>query len=207
VLVDWPGASQSQLCIGGLGISNNDEAKPVANLVGSYFGGTFGSRLMKAIRVQEGGTYGVSGGFEANRFAGAFLVRTFTKTSRTAETVRMVLTEISHLIERGPTAQELSLHKHYFIGSAPARFETSEQIAAHFTHLALSGLPLDYLQRSLAKIEGTTAEECQAFARKVIEPEHLLIVVVGDASVIAKDLAGIAPVTVLDTNGDAVSPK
>jgi zinc protease len=202
LLVDWPGASQSELRIGGLGILNRDPDKPVANLISSYFGGSFGSRLMKAIRVQQGATYGVGGGFEASRFAGSFVVRTFTKTPSTTETVRSALAEIRGLVERPPTADELGLHKRYFLGGAAARFETPEQIAAQLAHEALNGLPLDYLQRSLATIGSATAPQCQALARRIIDPERLVIVVVGDASLVAKDLEAVAPVTVVGREGN-----
>jgi zinc protease len=204
LLVDWPGASQSEIRIGGLGIVSHDPDKPVASLVSSYFGGSFGSRLMKAIRVQKGATYGVGGGFEASRFAGTFVVRTFTKTPSTADTVRAALAEIRGLAERPPTADELGLHKRYFLGSAAARFETPDQIAAQHAHEALNGLPLDYLQRSLATIGSATAPQCQALARRIIDPERLVIVVVGDASRVGKDLEAVAPVSVVDREGKAV---
>ncbi|MGO8927215.1 MAG: M16 family metallopeptidase [Limisphaerales bacterium] len=201
LLVDWPGASQSELRIGGLGITSRDPDKPLASLVGSYFGGSFGSRLTKAIRVQKGATYGARGGFEASRFTGCFVVHTFTKTPSTADTVRAALAEIRGLVERPPTAEELSLHKRYFLGSAAARFETPEQVASQLAYEALNGLPLDYLQRSLATISSSTAPQCEAFARRRVDPARLVIVVVGDASVVAKDLEAIAPVTVVDREG------
>jgi zinc protease len=156
---------------------------------------------MKAIRVQKGATYGASGGFEASRFTGCFVVHTFTKTPSTADTVRAALAEIRGLVERPPTAEELSLHKRYFLGSAAARFETPEQVAAQLAHEALNGLPLDYLQRSLATIGSATTDQCEAFARRRVDPERLVIVVVGDASVVAKDLEAIAPVMVVDREG------
>jgi zinc protease len=152
---------------------------------------------MKAIRVEKGATYGAMGGFEAKRFGGTFVVRTFTKTTSTADTIKAALAEIRALSEKPPTPEELSLHKRYFLGSATARFETPEQIASQLAHDALNGLPLDYLQRSLATIASADAIQCTTLARRVADPAHLLIVVVGDASVIAKDLESIAPVTVL----------
>ena len=197
LLIDWPGADQSQICMGGLGITNTDPDKPIANLVGSYFGGTFGSRLMKAVRVEKGDTYGALGGFEASRFAGAFVVHTFTKTSSTAETIRTALAEIKGLQERPPSPEELASHKRFFVGSAAARYETPEQIASQFAHIALNRLPLDYLQRSLGAIASATADQCQGLARRVVDPSRLIIVVVGDASSISKDLEKIAPVTIL----------
>ena len=112
--------------------------------------------------MQKSATYGASGGFEANRFTGCFVVHTFTKTPSIADTVRAALAEIRGLVERPPTAAELPLHKRYFLGGAAARFETPEQVASQLAHEALNGLPLDYLQRSLATIGSATAPQCQA---------------------------------------------
>ena len=195
LLVDWPGANQSELIVGGLGITNRDPDKPIANLVSSYFGGTFGSRLMKAIRVESGATYGVSGGFDANRFTGSFTVWTFTKTASTAETLRAVLAEVRGLIEHPPTPEELALHKRAFLGGAAARFEKPKQTATLLTQIALNDLPLDQFQRSLARINSATAAECREFVRRVVNAARLVIVVVGDAHLIAEDLTKIAPVT------------
>jgi len=198
LLVDWPGAGQSEIRVGCRGLVTGDPDKPVADLVGSYFGGSFGGRLMKAIRVEKGATYGVRGGFHPNRFAGDFTVGTFTKTPSTAETLKLVLKEIRGLIDRAPTADELSLHRRSFLGSAAARFETPEQVAGYLARASVNNLPLDNLQRSLTTIASAEAPQCQALVRRLVDPEHLVIVVVGDAGVIAEDLKKIAPVTVLD---------
>ncbi len=200
-LVDWPGTDQSQICIGGLGIVHRDPDKPIASLMGSYFGGSFGSRLMKAIRVEKGATYGASGQFEPGRFAGSLVVQTFTKTASTADTVRTALAELRGLLERPPGAEELALHKRAFLGGAAARFETPAQVAAQLAHIALNGLPLDNFQRSLARIGAATPAECESFARRVVDPAHLIIVVVGDAASLSKELAFLGPVAVLDRTG------
>src|SRR5262249_51812507 len=116
-VVDWPGAAQSEIRAGCRGISYLDPEKPIADLVGSYFGGSFGSRLMTALRIEKGATYHAAGGFHANRLTGTFEVRTFTKTASTAETLRTLMAEVRALPARPPSADELSLHKRYFLGS------------------------------------------------------------------------------------------
>ena len=213
LLVDWPGATQSEIRIGGLGLARRDPDKPVADLVSSYFGGSFGSRLMKAIRIEKGDTYGVRGGFHSSRFSGTFEVSTFTKTSSTAATLRLALEEIDGLLERPPAAEELSLHRRSFLGSAAAHFETSEQVADYLARLSLNRRPLDYLPRMFAVINGADAPRCQALARRLVNPGQLLIVIVGDASRIRREIETIAPTTVLDRKGrfsqqhDLQSPK
>jgi predicted Zn-dependent peptidase len=201
LLVDWPGAAQSEIRIGGRGLVYRDPDRPVASLVSSYFGASYGSRLMKAIRIEKGSTYAAQGGFHANRLAGNFEVSTFTKTPSTAETLRVVLAEIRGLVERPPANGELSLHRRYFLGSAAARFETPSQVANQLARITLSGMPLDHVQKIFAIIGAANASQCQALARRLVDPEHLLIVVVGDAARIADELRAVFPVTLLDRGG------
>jgi len=204
VLVDWPGARQSEIRMGGNGLRVSDPDKPIADLVGSYFGGSFGSRLMKAIRVEQGNTYGVRGLFQANRFGGSFEVATFSKTASTGETVRNLLKEIQNLTDRPPTNDELSLHRRFFLGSAAARFETPGQISRQLARISLNGLPLDYVQRTFSAIGKADAAQCTALVRRFVDPRQMLIVIVGDASRIAPDLRGMAPLSILDRTGKPV---
>ena len=203
LLVDWPGAVQSEIRLGGRGLVYRDPEGPVASLVGSYFVGSDGSRLFKAIRTDKGATYSVQGGFHAGRLAGTFQVSTFTKTPSTAEALRIVMAEVRNLKERPPTVEELSLHRRYFLGSAAARFETPGQVANQLARISLNGLPLDHAQRAFAIIGAADATQCQSLVRRLVDPERLLIVVVGDAARITDDLRAIAPVTVLDRSGKA----
>jgi zinc protease len=205
LLVDWPQAMQSEIRVGSLGLLYRDPEKPIANLVGSYFGGSFGSRLMKATRIEKGATYGAGGGFHSKRFAGTFEVSTFTKTASTAETLRLVLDEIRNLKDKAPTAEELALHRRYFLGSAAEHFETSSEVATHLARIAANGMPLDHVQRNFERIAHASAEQCTTLVHRVVDPDRLLILVVGDAARIANDLRTIAPVTVLDRSGNPKS--
>ena len=207
LLVDWPGAEQSEIRVGCPGLVETDPDKPVADLVGEYFGGSFGGRLNKAIRVVNGGTYGARGGFRARRLAGAFSIHTFTKTASSAETLRLVLAQIQDLINRPPDAAELSLHQRYFLGSAAGRLETAAEVAAELEHDSLAALPLDNMQRTFKTIAAADASQCQALVHRLVDPAHMLIVVVGDASRINHDLQSIAPVTVLDRDGKETKTK
>jgi zinc protease len=207
LLVDWPGCEQSEIRLGCPGLTQTDPDKPIADLVGEYFGGSFGGRLNKAVRVKDGGTYGAQGGFRAARLAGAFSIHTFTKTPSSGGTLKTVLSQINDLTNRPPDAAELSVNQRYFLGSAASRFETPEQIAGQLEHDSLAGLPLDNLQRTFKKIAAADAAQCQALVNRLVKPDHMLIVVVGDAAKIGNDLKAIAPVTVLDRNGKEAKTK
>jgi zinc protease len=201
VVVDRPGAGQSEIRVGRLGISHADPALARARLVGAYFGGSFGSRLNKAVRVEKGRTYGAFGGFTPSRFAGAFACGTFTKTDQTADTVKQILSEVRRLVQEPPTEDELTRHRRYFLGSAAARHETPQQIAGMLAHVELNGLPPDYFRTLYAEIGRLDAEACMGFVRRAVEPDRVVVVVVGDAAKIVPPLKSIAPVAVVDSTG------
>ncbi len=196
-LRNWPGAGQTEIRMGCAGLAYADRDAPVANLVSSYFGGSYGSRLMKALRIDKGSTYSSHGGFELRRFAGAFTVSTFTKTDSTAETMRTMLSQLQELCEQPPSPAELNMHRQAFVGSAAARLETPGQLVNELARITLNDLPLEYLQRRFAIIASANADQCDALVHRFINPTNLVIVVVGDSARLTNQLQSIAPITLL----------
>ncbi|MDD5326754.1 MAG: pitrilysin family protein [Phycisphaerae bacterium] len=195
-LVDRPGSTQSQIRIGQKGITRHDKGYFVSRIVSNYFGWSFNSRLNESIRIAKGLTYGVVGGWTANRFAGEFEVETFSKTESTAEAVRAVLEEIKRLKTDGPSDDELEKSQSYIIGSFVRGRETPQQIAGDLWLIESQGLGKDYLTRLLEGIARAKQTDCERLVREV-EPDKLVIVVVGQAEKLKGELEKIAPVTVV----------
>jgi zinc protease len=196
-LVDYPSGVQSQIRVGQLGIKRDHPEYPAARLVTEYFGGAFGSRLNEVIRVQKGLTYGARGGYEPSRFAGQFVINTFSKTESTAEAVRAVFEEIDRLRKEPPSAKELESAKSYFAGSFALQRETPQAVAADLWLLEATGLPLDFNERVLTRVAQTDAAACMRLVRTALDPTKIVVVVVGNAARIRQDLEKIAPVTLV----------
>jgi zinc protease len=196
-LVDQPGNIQSQIRVGQLGITRKDNRYYVSRLVSSYFGWDFNSRLNRSIRVAKGLTYSVWGSYIAQNFAGDFRVGTFSKTASTAQTVQAVLDEIRQLKLQSPTDKELQNSQSYMLGSFVGRRETPQQIAGDLWLIESQNLGDDYLERLLDGIAGATSDDCQKLVDSTIDPDKMVIVVVGEADKLKADLEKIAPVTVI----------
>ncbi|MFA5238999.1 MAG: pitrilysin family protein [Phycisphaerae bacterium] len=201
-LVDRPGSTQSQIRIGQRGITRHDKRYFVSRIVSNYFGWSFNSRLNESIRIAKGLTYGVWGGWTANRFAGEFEVGTFSKTESTAEAVRAVLEEIKRLKTDGPSTDELEKSQSYIIGSFVRGREIPQQIAGDLWLIESQGLGKDYLTRLLEGIAKAQKTDCERLVRETIEPGKLVIVVVGEAEKLKGELEKIAPVTVVAAKQD-----
>jgi zinc protease len=197
-LVNHKGGVQSQVRAGQIGITRTHPDYFTSRVVSSYFGGAFNSRLNETIRVAKGLTYGARGGYSAQKLAGEFQVSTFTKTASTAEAVQAVLGEIERLRSEPPTGKELQQTKSYTLGSFARERETPQQVAGDLWLIQSHGLPEDYIQRLLDGVAQTEEADCTRLVQNSLDPEKLVIAVVGDAEQLKEDLEKIAPVTVVE---------
>lgn len=196
-LVDHAGV-QSQIRIGQLsGVTRRDAGWAIARVVSGYFGEAFNARLNETIRVKKGLTYGARGGFSAQRDFGEFRASTFSKTESTVEAVRAVLEEVRRLRDEPPSEKELRDTQSYIVGSFPGDRETPQAIAGDLWLIESNGLSADYFDRLLGGVRAATAEDCAQLARATIDPERLVIVVVGSAARLREPLAELAPVEVV----------
>ena len=91
LLVPRPGAPQSELRIGQVGVARTTTDYHALVLWNAVLGGQFVSRLNLTLRQQKGYTYGVRSGFDFRRGRGPFTVQTSVQASATADAVGDVL--------------------------------------------------------------------------------------------------------------------
>ena len=197
-LVNHPGV-QSQIRLGQHSITRKNREYFTSRVVSDYFGMGFNSRLNEDIRVAKGFTYGIYGGYIAKRFAGEFMISTFTKTASTADTIKAVLAEIDRLKTVPPTDTEVAASRSYIIGSFLERRETSQQIAEDLWLIESNGLPADYFEKLLAAVSKIEPNDCVRLVAKTVDPNNMAIIVVGDAPALKADLEKIAPTTLIES--------
>lgn len=196
-LVDRAG-DQAQIRVGHAGITRKHEDWVVARVLSDVFGGGFNSRLNDTIRVKKGLTYGAGGGFSADRFAGRFVVSTFSKNATAAQTVETILEEIDRLKEEAPSEQEEAFSKSYLLGRFAGSRETPQDLVSELWALEYEGLPETWTQGYLDAIAKVDSAQMNAAAKRLVHEKELVIVVVGPAKTLKKGLEKIAPVEVID---------
>ena len=99
--------------------------------------------------------------------------------------------------------------KNSLIQSLPRRFASVGGVSGAIGEIYSQDLPEDYFQRFAARIDAVTKDDVLKAAQKYLDPEHMAIVIVGDRAKIEAPLAAtkIAPIVVLDVNGDPVSTR
>jgi zinc protease len=173
--------TQANIAMGEVGISReNPDFYSV--LVMNYIlgGGGFSSRLMDNIRDNRGLAYDVNSYFAAQKEPGAFRVWTQTKNGSANEAIAEVFKEL-HRIRTDPVSdKELADAKSYLTGSFPLRMDTSAKIARMLTNIEFYHLGLDYPERYAGLIDGVSKQDVLRVARKYIDPDRMVIVVLGD---------------------------
>ena len=192
VIVDRPEAVQSEIRIGHIGVSKASDDYFALLVFNMILGGSFTSRLNLNLRERNGFTYGVRSRFAFRRAAGPFSISTAVQTEVTADAVRESMSELTMLVESGPTDEETEAARDYIAGVFPLRLETTGQIAARIAELIVYGLPDDYHAHYRDRIRAVSTEDVSEAGRRAIRPDELTIVVVGDAGKVRGPLEELA---------------
>ena len=186
-LVDKPDLTQTEICIGHLGIRRNNPDYFSLMLLNYILGRGPTSRLYTEIRAERGLSYGVKSQFDPRILRGPFYIRTYSKNETAIETLRLVLDELKKLKASGITKEELDSAKSYYVGHFPLSLETPAQIASKIIEQEFYGLPEDYLEKYLENIKAVSREDVNRAIEGLIDPENLVIVLVSKAEDILKE--------------------
>ncbi len=197
VVVDKPDVTQSQVRIASAGFPRKSPDYYPAVVASALLGGGFTSRLMEAIRVNRGLSYGVRSRFATSAAGGLFFVSTFTKVESTAEIVQVSLDETARFCDEGPTQAEVERVQSYLCGLYPLSLETHDQVADKLADLALYDLPDEEVTLFRDRIRAVTPEDCRETARRYFPGADKVVVAVGPAKAIARSLERFGPVRVV----------
>jgi zinc protease len=203
-LVDLPGAPQSILRFGHVGLSRAAPDYPAIRVMSAILGGMFTSRLNLNLRERHGFTYGVQAGVDFRRGAGPFTAATSTATATTAAALREIHAEFLGMRSQLVTAEELASARLLLARTLPAAFATSAQAVQSLGQLFLCELPLGTFASLPAAYEGVTAEDVRQAAESHLSPRSAVAVVAGDAARIRPSLLelNLGPVEVFSAGSN-----
>ena len=208
-LVDKPGAAQSVVNIGLPGPPRNTPDYFALQVLNTILGGQFQSRLNANIREQKGYSYGVNSAFNYGKGPGPFRAGGSIVTAKTDAALIEFMKELRGIVGEKPiTDDELKSAKESLIQGLPQRFASVNAISQAITTLTVQGLPEDYYQSYAKNVAAITKEDLARVAKQYIDLGHLAIVIVGDRAQVEEGLkaTSIAPITMLDLEGNPVTP-
>jgi zinc protease len=205
-IVDRPQAVQSEIRVGHLGVPRTCEDYFPLSVMNSILGGVFNSRINLNLRERHGYTYGARSQFAFRRHAGPFVVAAPVRNEVTTQSVSEMLSELRRIRTGDLEPRELDDVKSYLMGVFPATVQTASDIASRLVDMELYGLPEDYFDRYRENIANVTKEDIAHVANKYIDPERVLIVIVGNANEIREPLGTLGlPVHELDVDGNMLA--
>ncbi len=173
--------TQANIILGHMGISR-DNPDYYAVSVMNYIlgGGGFVSRLMQNIRDDKGLVYDIHSFFAADKYSGYFLVGLQTKNESANTAIEEILKEMKEIRSTFVSDAELSDAKSFLTGSFPMRIETSSRIAGFLVAVEYYGIGMDYIDKYPKYINSVTKKEVLRVAKKYLDPEQFILVVVAD---------------------------
>jgi zinc protease len=191
VVIDRPGAVQTEIRVGNIGLPRRHKDYLALDLAINILGGEGGNRLHRVLRSDRGLTYGASADVNALKDTGNVVADTDTRSEVTGEALRLMVDEFWRLQRMRVSDGELADAQAYLTGSFPLTIETPSAIALQVLNAVFYGLDLDDLQTYRERVNAITPDDIQRVAREYLRPDRLSIVLVGDASVFARQLAGV----------------
>lgn len=205
VIVDRPGAVQTQLLIGRVGPDRHDRVWP-AQVLGTYcLGGTLTSRLDRVLREEKGYTYGVRSFAQVLRSApdgsGAAMlaISGSVDTESTGPALDDLWKVLRTLAADGLTDAERDVAVQNLVGVAPLKYEMAASVAATLADQVEQHLPDDFQAQLYRQLAETGTVEATAAVVSAFPVDRLVTVLVGDASQIEEPVRalGIGEVSVV----------
>jgi len=189
-VVDKPGAPQSQVRIGWIGVARSTPDYFPLTVMNTILGGSFTSRLNMNLREKHGYSYGASSQLDMRLSAGPFVSAAGVQTDKTGEALKEFFNELNAIREPIP-ADELARAKNYVALRYPGGFETTGDVSRQLENALVYHLPDDYFSSYVQKIQAVTAADVQRVAQKYVKPDRFAVVVVGDLATIEPQIKAL----------------
>jgi zinc protease len=199
LLVDRPGASQSELRVGHVSPPRRTPHYHALVTMNAVLGGQFASRINRTLREERGVTYGARTWFEFRRYSGSFACETSVQADATVESLAEILRQLDGIRQDGAVGtEELDRAKASLTRGYVRNFETPVQLARAMSQLATHALPPSIYDEFVPAVRGVSGAEAAAVASRFVRPEECALVVVGDASLLQPGLEQLGrPVAVI----------
>jgi zinc protease len=204
VLIDVPGAAQSQVYVAEEGAPFATPDRIPLAIMNLILGGMFSSRINLELREAKAYTYGAHSGFSLRHGAGAFAAGGAMFAEHTADAAREIVGQIDHMRAEPVKAEELADAKENAKLALPARFESVDELTGVLEDMAVYGMPLDEYAQRAAHIDAVTAADVQRVAKKWLHPEAMRIVIAGDRTKVEHSLMDLGAIETRDAYGELV---
>ena len=187
IIVDKPKAAthfqmkdkeQTHIVVGTKGLDWFAKERATLDVLSTVLGGS-GGRLFLKLRDQESLAYTVTPVSSYGCHAGVFAAYLACATDKVDQALQGIFREFLDLQARPVTDAELTRAKNYLLGSHESDMQRGDAQAMTMALMQLYGVGYDDFLKYPEAVESVTASDIQSLASTLLDPEHLLSVIVG----------------------------
>jgi predicted Zn-dependent peptidase len=164
---------QYHVCLGGLGISRDDDRRFALRVLDNILGGTSSSRLFQEVRERRGLAYAVYSFTSLYAHTGQVGLYVGTRPENVGTAMEVVADELERFRIEPATADELARSKENVKGRAVLALESTTARMNRLGASVLTGIPLLSIDEVIERIDGVTLEDVAALAAELFAPERL----------------------------------
>ena len=206
-LIDRSGGDQAVIIGGYAGPPRSDPDFAAMQTLNTILGGAFVSRINMNLREDKHWAYGASSRLNKTKGPGTFVVRAPVQSDKTGAAMQEILKELTDLRgSRPPVDAEIDFARDSLVLRLPGNNETATEVAGSYVDAVTYGLADSYWSDFVEQVRGMTPQRLRSAAEKLLLPEALTWVVVGDLKTIEPQVRALnlGEVTVLDSDGRKV---
>ncbi|PZV06428.1 MAG: peptidase M16 [Leptolyngbya sp.] len=196
-VVSQPQLTQSYVELGHLGGQLNYPDHAALAVMNEVMNG-FSGRLFNEVRSRQGLAYSVYA-YWAPRYdhPGLFIGGGQTRSEATVPFIQSTLAEINRIRTTSITDAELAQAKDAVLNSFVFNFQSPGQTLARLIRYEYYGYPQDFVFQFQDQVREATVAQVQAAAQARLNPDQLVILVVGNPAEIQPGLDTLAPNTTI----------
>jgi zinc protease len=188
-LIDRPGAVQSTIILG-LPVAPPTSADWIPlQATDALLGGAFMSRITANIREQKGYTYSPFSAITPHPGVAVWWEQADVTTNVTGASLKEIFGEIDRLRHDPPTSAELKGIQNYLAGAFTLTTADVDGLVGQLRFVDLYGLGDEYLSTYVRRVYSVTPTDLQRIATTYLDPSAMAIVVAGDRTTVAPQLA------------------
>lgn len=159
-----------------------------ANLMNFALGGAFNSRLNLNLREDKGYTYGAGSGFHADKYIGQFIANAQVRADVTDKSLIEMVNEIKNFAEQGISNEELSFMRKAINQKDALKYETPRAKMGYLANILEHDLTPEFVFTRNRVVENISKTEINGLAKKHLNLDDMIILVVGDAKTLKPQL-------------------
>ena len=206
-IMDKPGSQQSIIFAGYAVPKRNSSDEIAIRTFNDILGGVFTSRVNMNLREDKHWSYGAFSILWDTKAQRPFFIYAPIQADKTKEAMIEIKNELDGVISTKPiTKEEFEKDKENQTLSLPGSWETMGAVSGSLTDLVTYNLPDDYYSKYAGLVESQTLSEVQDAAKKLVKPNQLVWVVVGDRAKIEDSIKslGYDEVKYIDGDGNVI---